>query len=77
MPMAGKSTLNRLELSKVGADPDSPYCKIVADLDGLGHLLVDLFLDAHDQPPAEITLDIDPTDLELFGNQLGRHFQKH
>jgi hypothetical protein len=77
MPMAGKSTLNRLELSKVGADPDSPYCKIVADLDGMGHLLVDLFLDAHDQPPAEITLDIDPTDLELFGNQLGRHFQKH
>jgi hypothetical protein len=77
MPMAGKSTLNRLELSKVGADPDSPYCKIVADLDGLAHLLVDLFLDAHDQPPAEITLDIDPTDLGLFGQQLGRHFQKH
>ena len=77
MPMAGKSTLNRLELSKVGADPDSPYCKIVADLDGMAHLLVDLFLDAHDQPPAEITLDIDPTDLGLFGNQLGRHFQKH
>ena len=77
MPMAGKSTLNRLELSKVGADPDSPYCKIVADLDGMAHLLVDLFLDAHDQPPAEITLDIDPTDLGLFGQQLGRHFQKH
>jgi len=77
MPMAGKSTLNRLELSKVGADPDSPYCKIVADLDGMADLLVDLFLDAHDLPPAEITLDIDPTNLELFGNQLGRHFQKH
>jgi hypothetical protein len=77
MPLAGKSTLNRLELSQVGADPDSPYCKIVADLDGLADLLVDLFLDAHPQPPAEITLDIDPTNLELFGNQLGRHFQKH
>ena len=77
MPMAGKSTLNRLELSKVGDDADSPYCKIVADLDGMADLLVDLFLDAHDQPPAEITLDIDPTDLELFGDQLGRHFQKH
>ena len=77
MPMAGKSTLNRLELSKVGDDADSPYCKIVADLNGMADLLVDLFLDAHDQPPAEITLDIDPTDLELFGDQLGRHFQKH
>ena len=77
MPMAGKSTLNRLELSQAGADAESPYCKIVADLDALAHLLVDLFLDAHDQPPAEITLDIDPTNLELFGDQLGRHFQKH
>lgn len=76
-PMAGKSTLNRLELSKVGADPDSPYCKIVADLDGLADLLVDLFLDAHDSPPEEITLDIDPTNLETFGQQLARHFQKH
>ena len=77
MPLAGKSTLNRLELSKVGADPDSPYCKIVADLDGMADLLVDLFLDVHDSPCEEITLDIDPTNLELFGDQLGRHFQKH
>jgi hypothetical protein len=77
MSMAGKSTLNRLELSKAGADSDSPYCKIVADLDGIADLLVDLFLDAHAQPPTEITLDIDPTNLELFGDQLGRHFQKH
>lgn len=77
MPMAGKSTLDRLELSKVGADSDSPYCKIVADLGALGDLLVDVFLDVHPQPPDEITLDIDPTNLELFGDQLGRHFQKH
>jgi len=77
MPLAGKSTLNRLELAKAGADPDSPYCKIVADLDGLANLLVDVFLDTHLEPLEEITLDIDPTDLELFGDQLGRHFQKH
>jgi SAM-dependent methyltransferase len=36
-----------------------------------------MFLDAHDSPPEEITLDIDPTNLETFGQQLGRHFQKH
>ena len=77
MPLAGKSTLDRLELSKAGADPDSLYCKIVADLGALADLLVDVFLDVHDQPPGEITLDIDPTNLELFGEQLGRHFQKH
>ncbi len=34
-------------------------------------------IDAHDSPPEEITLDIDPTNLETFGQQLGRHFQKH
>ena len=77
MPLAGKSTLDRVELSKAGADADSLYCKIVADLGALADLLVDVFLDVHNQPPGEITLDIDPTNLELFGDQLGRHFQKH
>ena len=77
MPMAGKSTLNRLELAKAGADADSPYCKIVADLDDMANLLVDLLLDTHSEPLEEITLDIDPTDLGLFGDQLGRHFQQH
>lgn len=77
LPLAGKSTLDRVELSKAGADPDSLYCKIVADLGALADLLVEVFLDVHHQPPGEITLDIDPTHLELFGEQLGRHFQKH
>ncbi len=58
-------------------DHDSPYCKIVADLDSQADLLVDLFLDVHHSPPEEITLDINPTNLEMFGQQLGRHFQKH
>ncbi|MDA1054383.1 MAG: transposase [Planctomycetota bacterium] len=60
MPLAGKSTLNRRELAKVGAGPDSPYCKIVADLDGLAKLLVDLFLDAPTEPLEEITLGVVP-----------------
>jgi hypothetical protein len=42
--------------------------------DGMANLLIDVFLGAHPEPPEEITLDIDPTDLELFGDQLGRHF---
>ena len=60
--LAGKSTLNRLELTKVGDNAESDYHKIVADLSAIETLLIDLFLDAHDSPPAEITLDIDPTD---------------
>lgn len=75
--LAGKSTLNRLELTKVGDNAESDYHKIVADLSAIETLLIDLFLDAYDSPPAEITLDIDPTDSPLHGQQWGRHFQAH
>ncbi len=75
--LAGKSTLNRLELTKVGDNADSEYHKIVADLSAIETVLIDVFLDAYDSPPAEITLDIDPTDSPLHGQQWGRHFQAH
>jgi hypothetical protein len=75
--LAGKSTLNRLELTKVGDNADSEYHKIVADLSAIETLLIDIFLDAHDSPPEAITLDIDPTDSPLHGQQWGRHFQAH
>ncbi len=75
--LAGKSTLNRLELGKVGDDADSDYHKIVADLDAVENLLIDLFLEAHDTPPTEIILDMDPTDSPVHGEQWGRHFQGH
>ena len=76
-PLAGKSTLNRLELSKPAAGKDTPYCKIVADLEQIENLLIDIFLDAHEQPPQELILDIDPTDAQLHGEQTGRYFQAH
>jgi len=75
--LAGKSTLNRLELGKVGDDADSDYHKIVADLEAMEDLLVDLFLEAHDTPPTEIILDMDPTDSPVHGEQWGRHFQAY
>ena len=70
-PVAGKSTLNRLELS-----PDEPtrYHKIAADTAAIEALFVDLFLDAHSKPPAQITLDLDATDDPLHGHQEGRFF---
>jgi hypothetical protein len=73
--LAGKSTLNRLELGKAGDNADSDYHKIVADLEAMENLLVDLFVEAHDVPPAEIILDMDPTDSPVYGEQWGRHFQ--
>ena len=71
--LAGKSTLNRLELA--AAAPDSRYKKIVADAAALGDLLVQLFIQLHPQPPGiPLILDIDATDIPLHGHQEGRFF---
>ena len=68
-PLAGKSTLNRLEHSR--PEP-SRYAKISADADAIEALFVELFLDAHAKAPARITLDLDATDDPLHGHQEGR-----
>jgi hypothetical protein len=70
-PLAGKSTLNRLELSQ--AEP-TRYHKIAADPDAIAALFVELFLDAYATPPGQITLDLDATDDPLHGHQEGRFF---
>ena len=70
-PLAGKSTLNRLELSQ--AEP-TRYAKIAADTGAIQALLVDLFLDAHGKAPKQITLDLNATDDPLHGHQEGRFF---
>lgn len=73
-PLAGKSTLNRLELTPPEANADSRYQKIVAHPEALERLFVDLFLQAHPTPPAESVLDLDATDDPLHGHQEGRFF---
>jgi Transposase DDE domain group 1 len=70
-PLAGKSTLNRLELSR----PDlTRYHKISHDAAAIETLFVDVFLQAHRQAPAQIIVDLDATDDPLHGNQEGRFF---
>jgi hypothetical protein len=73
-PLAGKSTLNRLELTPVRADEGSRYKKITADTKSMERLFVELFLQAHPQPPERIVLDFDATDDPVHGDQLGRFF---
>ena len=70
-PLAGKSTLNRLEHA-----PLVPSCYHKIDHDGaaIERLFVELFLEAHKTPPEEITLDLDATDDPLHGHQEGRFF---
>ena len=72
--LAGKSTLNRLELSPVGADKESRYKKIVCRTPDVERLLVSLFVQAHAAPPERIVLDLDATDDPIHGHQLGRFF---
>ena len=73
--LAGKSTLNRLELTPPGASAESRYKKIVAGCSTIERFFVDAFLDSYDKPPAEIILDFDPTDDRIHGHQLGRFYQ--
>jgi hypothetical protein len=73
-PLAGKSTLNRLELTPADASAKSPYKKIVVSPAAVDNLLVDVFLEAHAEAPPQIILDVDATDDPLHGNQEGKFF---
>jgi Transposase DDE domain group 1 len=72
--LAGKSTLNRLELTRETASRQERYKKIVLDHGAVDRLLVEVFLAAHREAPKEIILDLDATDDPLHGKQEGRFF---
>ena len=72
-PLAGKSTLNRLELSPADAAA-ARYHKISYADEKIDRLLVDLFLEAHAAAPQRIVLDLDSTDVPLHGHQESRFF---
>jgi hypothetical protein len=72
--LAGKSTLNRLELTPVGADEGSRSKKVTCRTPDVERLLGTLFLPAHARPPERSVLDRDATDDPVHGHQLGRFF---
>jgi len=69
-PLAGKSTLNRLELT----GRSGRYHKIGYSAEALDRLLGDLFLESHSSRPEQIVLDLDATDIPLYGHQPERFF---
>ena len=69
--LAGKSTLNRLEL---GGEQPTRYKKIHYREAAIDELLTKVFLEAHLEAPEQIVLDLDTTDLTLHGHQEGRFF---
>ena len=73
-PLAGSSTLNRLELGTPEQARQDRYKRIVADTEQLDALLVELFLNSHAEAPEEIVLDVDATDDPLHGQQERRFF---
>jgi len=72
--LAGKSTLNRLELRTDDLSKDKGYKKISVNGKAVDEFFVKIFLQAHHKPPKQIILDLDATDDPLHGNQEGRFF---
>jgi hypothetical protein len=73
-PLAGKSTLNRMELIPSDSEQPHRYHKISYSADHLDRLLVKIFLESHPRAPRQIVLDLDVTDMPLHGQQEGRFF---
>jgi hypothetical protein len=71
---AGKSTLNRLELTAKGSSGADRYKKITLDEEAVNRFLVEVFLQAHAEAPTRIVLDMDATDAPVHGEQEGRFF---
>jgi len=72
--LAGKSTLNRLELTKAAVEENERYKKIVMDQPAVDRMWVEVFIEAQEKAPCAIVLDLDATDDPLHGNQEGRFF---
>jgi hypothetical protein len=73
-PLAGKSTLNRLELTPVRANKRSRYKKITVSRQAVDTFFIDVFVQSYGEPPSMIMLDLDATDDPVHGHQLGRFF---
>lgn len=73
-PLAGSSSLNRLELGTAASAAVDRYRRIAADPEAMDRLLVDLFVESYAEPPEEIWLDLDATDDPTHGHQEGRFF---
>jgi len=73
--LASPSTLGRIERTKEDADGKSRYEKIVCDFDALAALFVELFIESFEHAPGVVVIDLDPSDVELHGNQEQRFYQ--
>lgn len=71
-PLASPSTIHRLKLSHPDLAEGDRYQRIGLEQEDVDNLLITLMLEAHDEAPESIILDVDATDDKVHGNQLGR-----
>lgn len=74
LPLASPSTLGRIERTRADANEESRYEKVVCDFDALVELFVQIFTESYDSAPSTLTLDLDPSDVALHGQQEDRFF---
>src|SRR3984885_15750658 len=72
--LAGKSTLNRMELGAAKLGEKERYKKILLDEGAGDRMLGVLFLQAHSEAPAGVVVDLDSTDIALHGREEGGFF---
>ena len=72
--LAGKSTLNRMEMSPRGDGLRERYWKISYSVEAIDELLVAVFMESQARAPRRIVLDLDATDVPLHGQQEQRFF---
>lgn len=73
--LAGASTLGRIERSKESASKKTRYEKVVCDFEKVADLFVDLYIERQAHAPSVLVLDLDPSDIELHGEQEERFYQ--
>lgn len=77
-PLAGKSTLNRIELSKRTYEGEQEkYKKIICDESKVSEFLLQIFIATQKKRRRKVRLlilDLDATDTPLHGGQEGRHY---
>lgn len=74
-PLAGKSTLNRLELTLKTPTRDERYRKILSNPEAIDRFMVDYFIESQADEPDLLILDVDATNDPVHGTQEGRFFQ--
>ena len=72
--LASSATLGRIENAAPGLAREDRYRRVLLDDEAVDQLLLDLFIEAHDEPPEEVILDLDATDARIHGKQQGRFF---